>query len=581
MLPPLVKLATSAAPGEAKYVCLAGAGLSKDAGLPTDWDLMIETAALLRVAEEDDGTALQTWFLASPNKDMKYSELIGGLFNSSVEQQNFIRDKLKAEKPGEAHLLLAELAKRKVLRCIITTNFDDLIEQALQQVGLSVQVIANDDDLKHSEPLIHCKQFRVYKPHGTLGVGRLRNTPADLQKLSPRMERELVRILHDHGLIVLGYAGADESILNVFRKRKQRFYPTFLVNPSEPPEAIPPYFASETFNYVPCRGASAFLTDLLETHRRLAALGPTSGMPAVVAEFRDALRSGRSNVGAAVRSFMAQLTDELKKISPDLSAARSDEALLDALDRSKPLCCEFANVANAIAEHNNSESAITVYKAFSGILEEYNVPPGASGSYFHHQFDFFKFIGHELLVNFISYLMREERWESITEILSEGVFVRNAGGHKADTVTFEYFSELLYSLEQRNALLSPRRLCLHSDILKDRHTEGDLAKLAPHEPFMEADYLLSMRAIADAKGRRELYWRPWSVVHMSGTGPRFLIEAKRKSFVKRLAPAVGVRGIEELRQLAIENHQYLMQLFGRGLWWTAPIGIEPALIGTQ
>ena len=290
MLPPIVKLATSAAPGEAKYVCLAGAGLSKDAGLPTAWDLMLETAALLRVAGADDGTDLQTWFMASQYKDMKYSELIGGLFNSSVEQQNFIRDKLKAEKPGEAHLLLAELARRKVLRCIITTNFDNLIEQALQQVGLSVQVIANDDDLKHSDPLIHCKQFRVYKPHGTLGVGRLRNTPADLDKLSPRMERELVKILRDHGLIVLGYAGADESILNVFKQRKQQFYPTFWLNPSAPPDTIPLYFATETFNYVPCNGASAILTDLLETYRKLAALGPTSGMPSAVAEIRDALR---------------------------------------------------------------------------------------------------------------------------------------------------------------------------------------------------------------------------------------------------------------------------------------------------
>ena len=308
-------------PGEAKYVCLAGAGLSKDAGLPTAWDLMLETAALLRVAEEDDGTDLPTWFMSSRYKDMKYSELIGGLFNTSVEQQNFIRDKLKAEKPGEAHLLLAELAKRKVLRCIVTTNFDDLIEQALQQVGLSVQVIANDDDLKHSEPLIHCKQFRVYKPHGTLGVGRLRNTPADLEKLSSRMERELVKILKDHGLIVLGYAGADESILNVFRKRKQQFYPTFWLNPSEPPDTIPPYFASETFNYVSCKGASAVLTDLLETYRKLAALGPTSGVPAAVSEVRDALQLGRPNVGAAVRSFMTRLTDELKKISPDLASA--------------------------------------------------------------------------------------------------------------------------------------------------------------------------------------------------------------------------------------------------------------------
>ena len=163
MLPPLVKLGTSATPGESKYVCLAGAGLSKDAGLPTAWDLMLETAALLRVADEDDGTDLQTWFLNSRYKDFRYSELIGEFFTSSVEQQSFIREKLRANEPGKAHLLLAELARLKVLRCIITTNFDDLIEQALGKVGLSVQVISNDEDLEHSEPLIHCKQFRVLK----------------------------------------------------------------------------------------------------------------------------------------------------------------------------------------------------------------------------------------------------------------------------------------------------------------------------------------------------------------------------------------------------------------------------------
>ena len=117
MLPPLVKLATSAAPGEAKYVCLAGAGLSKDAGLPTAWDLMLQTAAIVREGESDSGDAdIETWFLNSPYKDMSYSQLIGGMFESSVEQRSFIREKLQAEKPGKAHTLLAELAKARPLR---------------------------------------------------------------------------------------------------------------------------------------------------------------------------------------------------------------------------------------------------------------------------------------------------------------------------------------------------------------------------------------------------------------------------------------------------------------------------------
>jgi hypothetical protein len=536
---------------------------------------------LLRVAEEDDATDLHTWFLNSDFKDMNYSELIGGLFKSSVEQQNFIRDKLKAEKPGQAHLLLAELARRKILRCIITTNFDDLIEQALRQVGLSVQVIANDDDLKHSEPLIHCKHFRVYKPHGTLGVGRLRNTPGDLQKLSPRMESELVKVLREHGLIVLGYAGADESILSVFRKRKHLFYPTFWLNPADPPDTMPAYFQTETFNYVPCKGASAVLTDLLEMYRRLAAIGPTSGMPAVVTEIREALRAGRRDAGGAIRNFMATLTDELKKISPDLSSPENpDIALLDALDKTKPLCCEFANVANALALHDSTEAANALYKGFSGILEDYHLPQGLSGGYYNHQFDFCKFLGHELFVMFMAAMMREERWEFIADALRERIFLRNAEGQKPDIVTFKYISDFIYSLDHRNRRLDLRRLSLHSDILKDRHTDGELAKSATHDSFMDADYLLSLRAIADAKGDYMLYWRPWSVAHMPGMGPRFLIEAKGERFARRLAGVLGVKSIDEVRQSVIENRRYLPSLFRSVFWGAPPTGLDPATIGT-
>lgn len=35
----LIRLAANALPGEKKYVLFAGAGVSKDAGIPTVWDL--------------------------------------------------------------------------------------------------------------------------------------------------------------------------------------------------------------------------------------------------------------------------------------------------------------------------------------------------------------------------------------------------------------------------------------------------------------------------------------------------------------------------------------------------------------
>jgi hypothetical protein len=583
MLPPLVKLATSAVPGEAKYVCLAGAGLSKDAGLPTAWDLMLATAALLRVHEPDSGDSdIQTWFLSSRFKDMSYSELIGGMFASSVEQQSFVREKLRAERPGKAHLLLAELARRKVLRCIITTNFDDLIERALTDAGLSVQVISNDDDLDHSEPLIHCKDFRVYKPHGTIGVGRLRNTPADLERLSKKMERELVQVLRDHGLMVLGYSGSDESILKVFRKRKHRFYPTFWVNPSEPPASIPPLFASETFVHVPCKGASAVLTDLLDTYRRLMALAPKSGVSASVMSVRQAVQEGRPDASAAVREFFFTLVKELDAQAPDLSVSgQTDELLLGALDAVKPLVVEFGTVAKAVAESGASEPARVLYKGFDLILERYHPAPGVSGSFYEHQFDFYKFLGHELFVMAFAALIREERWQLVKELLEEGIYVRNAEGHRADLVHFEYVSEYLRLLEHRNHRLGLRRVSLHSDLLKDRHTEGELAEVAPHEFFMEAEYFLAMRSMRDGDEEQWEAWRAWSVLHMPGRGPRFLIEAKSKKAALRLCEALGLSGVEQLRERITSTRRYLSRLFQRGLWTAPPSHLDLSEIGSR
>jgi hypothetical protein len=102
---PLVTLAANATRGSRRYVLLAGAGLSKDAGLPTAWDLMLRTARLLRAREEGDASSddnIEAWFCSSRCATMRYDELIGGLYPTSAAQQAFMRDELKSSEPGRA-----------------------------------------------------------------------------------------------------------------------------------------------------------------------------------------------------------------------------------------------------------------------------------------------------------------------------------------------------------------------------------------------------------------------------------------------------------------------------------------------
>jgi len=190
---PIVTLIANALPGEKKYILFAGAGVSKDAGVPTAWDLMIKTASFLRAADEDNSDdKIEDWFIKSKYSNMKYSQIMGNLFPKYPDQQAFLKQHLSNHDIGEAHKGIAELARRGIIRAIVTTNFDHYIEKALAEKGLDYQVITTDEDLTNSEPLIHCKCVRIYKPHGNLGQGVLRNTPRDLEQISSRMRKELV-----------------------------------------------------------------------------------------------------------------------------------------------------------------------------------------------------------------------------------------------------------------------------------------------------------------------------------------------------------------------------------------------------
>ena len=139
---PIIRLAASALPGVKKYILFAGAGVSKDAGIPTAWDLMIKTAALLYAAEnevQDSNINLEEWFTNSKYAEMSYSELIEQIYPHYPDQQNFFKSYLNNRPIGQAHKGIAELARRGIIRAIVTTNFDHYIERPA------------DDMLKSSE----------------------------------------------------------------------------------------------------------------------------------------------------------------------------------------------------------------------------------------------------------------------------------------------------------------------------------------------------------------------------------------------------------------------------------------------
>jgi len=369
---PIVKLAASALPGEKKYILFVGAGVSKDAGIPTAWDLMLKTAALL-YASDNPGSAppkdIGAWFEKSQYAQMTYPELIGGIFSNYPDQQSFMEEQLGRHPHGEAHRLIAEMARRGIIRAIVTTNFDTCLEKALEEKGVELQILSNDKDVEDSEPLIHCKKLRIYKPHGTLGHGAIRNTPRDLEQLSPEMERQLTQVLGEHGVIILGYAGADKGIQRVLQARNHFRYPLFWVNPQPPNETIDAFLKQRGHTYIACTGASAFLKSYFQLLDRLNELAPDSVKGPTISDIEVAFRTGDQAIGALYDDYLDALFNDLKRTQPDFSQYEEyDDAVYSQVEAGMSLTARICECALLAGKNDRSEASESIYKFFGKCL---------------------------------------------------------------------------------------------------------------------------------------------------------------------------------------------------------------------
>jgi hypothetical protein len=274
---------------------------------------------------------------------------------------------------------------------------------------------------------------------------------------------------------------------------------------------------------------------------------------------------------------MKSLNSRYLEFAPKFPEAQEegepDDILIQAIEKTLHISIEFARLAEATAILNSNEVAITLLKAFDQILEHYRTPRGFSGHYQETQFDFFKFIGHELFVIFISFLIRENRWELITNILDEGIFINNAPSGMPDSVSFEYISEYIESLRYRKQRLQLNRISIHADILNERHTSGKLGEICPMDQFIAADLFLFLRA--DSK------WTPWSTLYLFEHFPKFIVEAKREKYAKQLLQPLGVKDIDTLRSLIADRRSQLHQYFRTGFWHSSLDDFDLTSIGSK
>lgn len=532
MIDPLVRLAANAEPGSKRFVLLAGAGVSRDSGQPTAWDLLLNTAERLRAAEDPESTTpIADWFAASRYSALPYADMVGAVYPHSGEQRAFLDAQLTRRDPGPAQLLIAELAKRAVLRAIITPNFDDLLEKAAARVGIEVEVIANERTFAECTPLAHTNRLRIYKPHGTLGM-RLRNTPAEVDELPETITSELSRVFEDHSIVVLGYAGNEAGLMRALLARRRNIYPVYWLH-MEPD--LPAAAAALGEQVVPIRingGAGAALQTILQVQdslaRRTAARGRLDSGSVI-----EAISADRKDAAARVRSFCREHEMAVRALAPRIQDMNwnvnptADEGFLQALTLTEPLTAAFLEVARAAAEFGEVQSCIAL-RQYIHKLTPTLCPVGAAVTCQ----DFPAFLAQEMFGGLIALLVRENRWEVLRATLAYD-YVDDNG----DLVGWAQLGAHIAILDEwRKRRVDSRQFTLAGDEYRARFQRPPISEVCSLSELEDADWLLAFIPYfqADPPGLHHGgAWFPRMTI-VSDRTPAWLAKMRSNSFAAPL-----------------------------------------------
>jgi hypothetical protein len=216
-----------------------GAGASASAGIPTAWDMVWEfkqrlftsqrRVSPLSVADLSSPVIrgqLQSHIDSSghfppPGDPDEYAALFEAVYPAEADRRAFLDGKMGGAKPSYGHLAIATLMRAELTRIVWTTNFDPLVADACAKVydGTGpLTTVALDAPGLATELLSEGRWPIEVKLHGDFRSRRLKNTNDELRHQDARLRKVLVDSCGRFGLVVAGYSGRDESVMDALKE---------------------------------------------------------------------------------------------------------------------------------------------------------------------------------------------------------------------------------------------------------------------------------------------------------------------------------------------------------------------------
>ena len=274
MIDQLTSLSFSIQANKGVYALLLGSGVSRAAGIPTGWEIVLDLIRKLAIIENEDCEPdPANWYINKFDEEPDYSKLLSQLTHSPAERNQLLKGYFEPNDeelenglkiPTDAHKAIADLVKGGYVRVIITTNFDRLLEKALESVNVTPRVISTSDSAEGAIPLQHTS-CSIIKVNGDYLDTRFKNTPDELAEYDEQINNLLDRIFDEYGLIVCGWSAKwDLALYKTIEHCKNHRFTTYWTIRGEAKEKLDKLIKLRKAKTIQIQDADTFFLKLSE-----------------------------------------------------------------------------------------------------------------------------------------------------------------------------------------------------------------------------------------------------------------------------------------------------------------------------
>jgi len=249
-----------------KFCFIIGAGASVKSGIPSGEELAKKW--FKEINEIYPKNEINQW-KKNLNIDSKdYAAHYGSIYQKRFEIDKesgyeFLVKSMREAKPSLGHFVLAQILTKAPGQCVLTTNFDNLIETAIYQFTDQTPLVCGHESLSgYAKPSI--LHPLIIKIHRDLLL-EPKNDEDQINQLNKNWKKPLDNIFSNHIPVIIGYGGNDGSLMNYLKEMQRPSNIFWCGKENEPKNKIKELFQKIDGNYIKINGFDELMFELLWT----------------------------------------------------------------------------------------------------------------------------------------------------------------------------------------------------------------------------------------------------------------------------------------------------------------------------